>query len=145
MKTPLSVLATAVAYWVALYIVLVLPQFSKSYVINLFWMTLIAPNVLRYAIGNIPQLAVDRGFFLVSTLIAFILVYLINQVSPDTREAMRNNRASNDKKLKLGLLLSGTFAFGTLVAYFAGMDKSIYSNMGWETGTRTNTNTISNF
>lgn len=145
MKTPLSVLVTAVAYWVALYIVLVLPQFSKSYVINLFWMTLIAPNVLRYAIGNIPQLAVDRGFFLVSTLIGFILVYLINQVSPDTREAMKNNRASNDKKLKLGLLLSGTFAFGTLVAYFAGMDKSIYSNMGWETGTRTNTNTISNF
>lgn len=145
MKTPLSVLATAVAYWVALYIVLVLPQFSKSYVINLFWMTLIAPNVLRYAIGNIPQLAVDRGFFLVSTLIGFILVYLINQVSPDTREAMKNNRASNDKKLKLGLLLSGTFAFGTLVAYFAGMDKSIYSNMGWESGTRTNTNTISNF
>lgn len=145
MKTPLSVLATAVAYWVALYIVLVLPQFSKSYVINLFWMTLIAPNVLRYAIGNIPQLAVDRGFFLVSTLIGFILVYLINQVSPDTREAMKNNRASNDKKLKLGLLLSGTFAFGTLVAYFAGMDKSIYSNMGWETGTRTNANTISNF
>lgn len=143
MKTPLSVLATAVAYWVALYIVLVLPQFSKSYVINLFWMTLIAPNVLRYAIGNIPQLAVDRGFFLVSTLIGFILVYLINQVSPDTREAMKNNRASNDKKLKLGLLLSGTFAFGTLVAYFAGMDKSIYSNMGWESGTRTNT--ISNF
>jgi len=143
MKTPLSVLATAVAYWVALYIVLVLPQFSKSYVINLFWMTLIAPNVLRYAIGNIPQLAVDRGFFLVSTLIGFILVYLINQVSPDTREAMKNNRASNDKKLKLGLLLSGTFAFGTLVAYFAGMDKSIYSNMGWETGTRTNS--ISNF
>jgi hypothetical protein len=125
--------------------VLVLPQFSKSYVINLFWMTLIAPNVMRYAIGNIPQLAVDRGFFLVSTLIGFILVYLINQVSPDTREAMKNNRASNDKKLKLGLLLSGTFAFGTLVAYFAGMDKSIYSNMGWETGTRTNTNTISNF
>lgn len=145
MKTPLSVLVTAVAYWVALYIVLVLPQFSKSYAINLFWMTLIAPNVLRYAIGNIPQLAVDRGFFLVSTLIGFILVYLINQVSPDTREAMKNNRASNDKKLKLGLLLSGTFAFGTLVAYFAGMDKSIYSNMGWETGTRTNTNTISNF
>jgi hypothetical protein len=145
MKTPLSVLVTAVAYWVALYIVLVLPQFSKSYVINLFWMTLIAPNVMRYAIGNIPQLAVDRGFFLVSTLIGFILVYLINQVSPDTREAMKNNRASNDKKLKLGLLLSGTFAFGTLVAYFAGMDKSIYSNMGWETGTRTNTNTISNF
>jgi hypothetical protein len=144
MKTPLSVLVTAVAYWVALYIVLVLPQFSKSYVINLFWMTLIAPNVMRYAIGNIPQLAVDRGFFLVSTLIGFILVYLINQVSPDTREAMKNNRASNDKKLKLGLLLSGTFAFGTLVAYFAGMDKSIYSNMGWETGTRTNTN-ISNF
>jgi len=138
MKTPLSVLATAIAYWAALYIVLVIPQFSKSYVINLFWVTLIAPNFMRLAIGKIPQLAVDRGFFLVSTLIGFILTYLINQVSPDTREAMKNNRASNDKKLKLGVLLVGTFAFGALVAYFAGMDKSIYSNMGWESNTKNN-------
>ena len=94
-------------------------------------MTLIAPNAMRFAIGKIPQLAVDRGFFLVSTLVAFILTYLINRISPDTREAMKNSKASNSKKLKLFFLLLGTFAIGALVAYF-GMDKSVYSNMGWE-------------
>tara|TARA_B110000444_G_scaffold60176_1_gene55973 strand:+ start:7309 stop:7719 length:411 start_codon:yes stop_codon:yes gene_type:complete len=131
MKTPPSVVAKAVAYWAALYAVLIVPQFSKNYIVNLLWMTLIAPNALRFAIGKIPQLAVDRGFFLVSTLVAFILTYLINRISPDTREAMKNSKASNSKKLKLFFLLLGTFAIGALVAYF-GMDKSVYSNLGWE-------------
>ena len=131
MKTPPSVVAKAVAYWAALYAVLIVPQFSKNYIVNLLWMTLIAPNAMRFAIGKIPQLAVDRGFFLVSTLVAFILMYLINRISPDTREAMKNSKASNSKKLKLFFLLLGTFAIGALVAYF-GMDKSVYSNMGWE-------------
>ena len=135
MKTPLSVVATALAYWAALYVVLVIPQFSSSYVLNLFWMTLIAPNAMRFVVGKIPQLAVDRGFFMISTLIAFIITYLINKISPDTREAMKNNRATNDKKLKLGFLLLGTFAFGAMVAYFGGVDTSIYSNLGWESNT----------
>ena len=135
MKTPLSVVATALAYWAALYVVLVIPQFSSNYVLNLFWMTLIVPNAMRFAIGKIPQLAVDRGFFMISTLIAFIITYLINKISPDTREAMKNNRATNDKKLKLGFLLLGTFSIGAMVAYFGGVDKSIYSNMGWESNT----------
>jgi len=30
-------------------------------------------------------------------------------------------------------LLAGTFAAGALATYFAGIDTSIYSNMGWET------------
>ena len=81
MKTPISVVATALAYWAALYVVLVIPQFSSSYVLNLFWMTLLVPNTMRFAIGKIPQLAVDRGFFMISTLIAFILTYLINRIS----------------------------------------------------------------
>lgn len=132
MKTPVKIVAKAMLYWAALFAVLMVPQFSKNYIVNLLWMTLIAPNVLRFAIGKIPQLAVDRGFFLVSTLIGFILTYMINKVSPDTREAMKDSRASNDKKLKLFFLLLGTFAFGAMVAYFAGVDKSIYSNMGWE-------------
>jgi|TARA_B110000240_G_scaffold16601_1_gene16986 hypothetical protein len=134
MKTPPSVVAKAVAYWAVLYAVLIVPQFSKNYIVNLLWMTLIAPNAMRFAIGKIPQLAVDRGFFLVSTLVAFILTYLINRISPDTREAMKNSKASNSKKLKLFFLLLGTFAIGALVAYF-GMDKSVYSNMGWESNT----------
>ncbi len=68
MKTPPSVVAKAVAYWAVLYAVLIVPQFSKNYIVNLLWMTLIAPNAMRFAIGKIPQLAVDRGFFLVSTM-----------------------------------------------------------------------------
>ena len=135
MKTPPSVVAKAVAYWAVLYAVLIVPQFSKNYIVNLLWMTLIAPNAMRFAIGKIPQLAVDRGFFMISTLIAFIITYLINKISPDTREAMKNNRATNDKKLKLGFLLLGTFAFGAMVAYFGGVDTSIYSNLGWESNT----------
>jgi hypothetical protein len=59
------------------------------------------------------------------------MVYLINLASPDTREAMKDSgKASNDKKLKLSALLSGTFAVGALVAWRFG-DSSIYSNMGW--------------
>jgi len=132
MKTPLSVLAWAVFSWIALYAALLVPQFSKSYTINLIWMTLVTPNLMRYAVGMIPQLAIDRGFFFASTLVSFILVYIINQRWSDTKEAMKNSKASNDKKLKLSALLSGTFAVGALGAYFVGMDKSIYSNMGWE-------------
>ncbi len=135
MKTPPSVVAKAVAYWAVLYAVLIVPQFSKNYIVNLLWMTLIAPNAMRFAIGKIPQLAVDRGFFMISTLIAFILTYLINGISPDTREAVKNSRATNDKKLKLGFLLLGTFSIGAMVAYFGGVDTSIYSNLGWESNT----------
>jgi len=133
MKTPVSVLMMAIAYWILIYGVTLVPQYVSNYYVNLLWMTVVIPNVLRFAIGNIPRLAVDRVFFLTSTLIALVLTFLINQISSETKDAMTNPDASNNKKLKLSGLLVGTFAAGALATYFAGIDTSIYSNMGWET------------
>src|SRR5210317_1891831 len=133
MKTPITVLLTAIVYWVLIYGVTLVPQFVKNYYVNLVWMTVVIPNVIRFAIGNIPRLAVDRVFFMTSTLIALVLTFLINQISKETKDAMTDPDASNNKKLKLSGLLAGTFAAGALATYFAGIDTSIYSNMGWET------------
>ena len=123
----------AIAYWILIYGVTLVPQYVRNYYVNLVWMTIVIPNVLRFAIGNIPRLAVDRVFFLTSTLIALVLTFLINQISSETKDAVTNPDASNNKKLKLSALLAWTFAAGALATYFAGIDTSIYSNMGWET------------
>lgn len=133
MKTPITVLLTAIVYWVLIYGVTLVPQFVKNYYVNLLWLTVVIPNVIRFAIGNIPRLAVDRVFFMTSTLIALVLTFLLNKVFKDTKDAITDPDASNNKKLKLSGLLVGTFAAGALVTYFAGIDTSIYSNMGWET------------
>ena len=130
MKSSLSVLGYAVISWIILYAMLLVPQYTKSYMFNLLWMTIVAPNAMRYAVGMAPQLAVNRQFFGLATFISLILVYVINLASPDTREAMVDSRASDDKKLKLSGLLSGTFALGALISWQLG-DTSIYSNMGW--------------
>lgn len=133
MKTPVNVLMMAIAYWVAIYGVTLVPQFVKNYYVNLIWMTVVIPNLVRFAIGNIPRLAVDRVFFLTSTLIALVLTFLINMISQETKDALTDSDASKSKKLKLSALLAGTFAAGALATYYAGIDTSIYSNMGWET------------
>jgi hypothetical protein len=133
MKTPVSILLMAIAYWVAIYGATLVPQLVKNYYINIIWMTVVIPNLMRFAIGNIPRLAVDRVFFLTSTLIALILTFAINLLSKETKEAVTDSDASTSKKLKLSALLAGTFAMGALATYFMGIDTSIYSNMGWET------------
>lgn len=130
MKSSLSVLGYAVISWIIMYAMLLVPQYTKSYMFNLLWLTIVAPNAMRYAVGMAPQLAVNRQFFGLATFISLILVYVINLASPDTREAMTDSRASDDKKLKLSGLLSGTFALGALISWQLG-DTSIYSNMGW--------------
>ena len=109
------------------------PNFSNSYTVNIVWMTLVIPNMLRLVVGSIPRLAVDRVFFLASTVIAFVLTYVLNQIFDDTKEAVEDPGASNSKKLKLSALLMGTFTAGALLTYYMGIDTSIYSNMGWET------------
>ena len=131
MKSSLSVLGFAVISWIIVFAMLLVPQYTKSYMFNLLWMTIVAPNAMRYAVGMAPQLAVNRQFFGLATFISLILVYVINLASPDTREAMVDSRASDDKKLKLSGLLSGTFALGALISWQLG-DTSIYSNMGWD-------------
>ena len=133
MKTPVSILLMAIAYWVAIYGATLVPQLVKNYYINIIWMTVVIPNLMRFAIGNIPRLAVDRVFFLTSTLIALILTFAINLLSKETKEAVTDSDASTSKKLKLSVLLMGTFTAGALITYFMGIDTSIYSNMGWET------------
>ena len=63
MKSSLSVLGYAVISWIILYAMLLVPQYTKSYMFNLLWMTIVAPNAMRYAVGMAPQLAVNRQFF----------------------------------------------------------------------------------
>ena len=132
MKTPLTFLLMAILYCVLIYVVTLVPQLVGNYYVNLIWMTLVIPNVMRFAIGNIPRLAVYRLFFLSTTLIATILTFAINTISTETKEAMKDSQADNSKKLKLSALLVGTFTAGALITYYAGIDSSIYSNMGWE-------------
>ena len=131
MKTSYSVLGQAIMAWVIVFSMLAVPQFSRDYTINLIWITLIVPNLLRFSIGKFPRLAVDRGFFFAATAISFAMIYIINQFSPDTREAMQDPNAPSSKKWKLISLLLGTFVAGNLIAHQF-FDESIYSNMGWE-------------
>jgi len=133
MKTPVNVLLMAIAYWILIFGVTIVPQYVTNYYVNLLWMTVVIPNMLRFAIGNIPRLAVDRVFFLTATLIGLVLTFVINQISKETKDAMTSPDASINNKLKLSGLLAGTFAAGALATYFMGIDTSIYSNMGWET------------
>ncbi len=133
MKTPLSFLLMAIAYWISIYGVTLVPQHVDNYQFNLFWLTLVIPNVLRLVVGNIPRLAVDRLFFLSTTLIAWGLTYGINLISKETKEGIKSSTADRSKKLKTSFLLMGTFAAGALITYYVGIDTSIYSNMGWET------------
>lgn len=133
MKTPLSFLLMAIAYWIAIYGVTLVPQHVDNYQFNLVWLTLVIPNVLRLVVGNIPRLAVDRLFFLSTTLIAWGLTYGINLISKETKEGIKSSTADRSKKLKTSFLLMGTFAAGALITYYVGIDTSIYSNMGWET------------
>jgi len=132
MKTPVGVLLTAILYWVAIYVMTTIPSLTSNYLLNITWMTIVIPNMLRLMVSNIPRLAVDRVFFLASTVIAFILTYTLNFIFRDTREAIEDPAADNSKKLKMSVLLVGTFTAGALATYFMGIDTSIYSNMGWE-------------
>lgn len=132
MKTPVSVLLMAIVYWMVIYGMSLVPTMSNNYLVNVTWMTIIIPNMLRLIVGSIPRLAVDRLFFLSTTLIAFVLTYILNMVFAETKEAIEDSTVSNNKKLKLSALLMGTFIVGALTTYFVGIDTSIYSNMGWE-------------
>jgi hypothetical protein len=132
MKTPVGILLMAIAYWIAIYGVTLVPQYVNNYYVNLIWLTLVIPNMLRFIVGSVPRLAVDRVFFLSTTVIAMVLTFAINAISKETKEGIKNSAADKSKKLKTSFLLMGTFAAGALITYYAGIDTSIYSNMGWE-------------
>jgi len=132
MKTPLSVLIMVILYWLAIYGITVVPHMSENYHLNLVWMTVIVPNVLRLIVGSIPRLAVDRLFFLTTTLIALVITYGMNMVWSDSKDAVKDYGSDRSKTLKLSALLMTAFVMGALITYYTGIDNSIYSNMGWE-------------
>jgi len=110
----------------------IIPHMSTNYYVNLTVMTLVVPNLLRYIIGNVPRLAVDRLFMISTTVIAFLITYVINLLVGDTKDAVKEYGSDRSKTLKLSALLMTAFAGGALITYYSGIDKSIYSNMGWE-------------
>ena len=132
MKTPLSVLLTVIAYYITIYGITVIPHMSNNYFLNLAVITLVVPNILRYIIGNVPRLAVDRLFMISTTMIAFLITYVMNIVMSDTKDAVKEYGGDRSKTLKLSALLMTAFAGGALITYYSGIDNSIYSNMGWE-------------
>ena len=132
MKTPLSVLLTVIAYYITIYGITVIPHMSNNYFLNLAVMTLVVPNILRYIIGNVPRLAVDRLFMISTTMIAFLITYVMNIMMSDTKDAVKEYGSDRSKTLKLSALLVTAFAGGALITYYSGIDNSIYSNMGWE-------------
>ena len=132
MKTPLSILLMVIVYWLAIYGISIVPHFSENYNLNLVWLTIIVPNVLRYIIGNVPRLAVDRIFFLTTSIIALVITFAVNAIWGESREAVEKYGSDRSKTLKLSALLMTAFATGALITYYTGIDNSIYSNMGWE-------------
>lgn len=132
MKTPLSILLMVIVYWLAIYGISLVPHMTENYNLNLVWMTVIIPNVLRLIVGSIPRLAVDRLFFLSTSIIALIITFAVNTLWGDTREAVEKYGSDRSKTLKLSALLMTAFATGALITYYTGIDNSIYSNMGWE-------------
>lgn len=132
MKTPVSVLMLTVFYWIVVYGATMVPQFSNNYNFNLVWLTLLLPNLLRLVVGSIPRLAVDRVFFLSTTVIAFIVTYIFNMFVSVTKDGIKEPSSDKSKKLKSSFLLMGAFATGAFITYGIGIDNSIYSNMGWE-------------
>ena len=133
MKTPISVLLTAIVYWLIVYSTTMVPHLINDYHINLLWIVLVIPNVLRLIVGSIPRLAVDQVFFFSSSVIALVLTYVINMIWSDTKNTIREYGSNRRKTLELSALLMLMFTIGALITYFTGIDSSIYSNMGWET------------
>ncbi len=133
MKTPVDVLLTAVGYWIAIFAASQVPSYVRNYEFNLIWMTIILPNLMRLIVANIPRLAVDRVFFFTSTVIALILAYLFGKVFRQTKETLTKDDGDRRKMFDMNLLLVSSFVAGALITYYVGIDRSIYSNMGWET------------
>ena len=132
MKTPLSVLLTVILYYIAIYGITIIPHISNNYYGNLIILTLVIPNIFRHIVGSVPRLAVDRLFVFSTTVIAFVITFLMNKMWGDTKDAVKEYGSDRSKTLKLSALLMTAFTVGALVTYYSGIDNSIYSTMGWE-------------
>lgn len=132
MKTPIGTVATAVLMWVVVYAITMVPMYTRNYWLNLSLMTIVIPNILRIIVGQVPQLAVDRGFFFSSTIIAFIAVEMLTRVVKSLKEQIKEYGENRRRSLEISLLFLAAFILGTIITYVLGVDNSIYSNMGWE-------------
>lgn len=122
----------AIAYWVVIYAVTTLPIFIRNYHVNLMLLTLIIPNMFRLMVNRIPRLAVDRSFFFISTLVALIATYLATNWWPRMKQNISEYGKDVKRNLQISALLAAIFALSGVFAYIVGLDKSIYSNLGWE-------------
>lgn len=132
MKTPISVLFTAIVYWLIVYSTTLVPYLVNNYHINLLWIVLVIPNMLRLIVGSIPRLAVDQVFFFSTSVIALVLTYFVNMVWSESKDTVKEYGSNRRKTLELSALLMLMFTIGALITYFTGIDSSIYSDMGWE-------------
>jgi len=130
MQTPITDLLTAVFYWLFFFAVTQVPLHVDNYYMNLVFLTVVIPNVARAIVGDFPRLAVDRSFFAMSTFIALIIVFAVNEWWKRSKDTIKNlHKSDRKKRLELTGVLAGAFTVGALVVYFSGIDNSIYNNM----------------
>ena len=132
MSTPPNDLYMAVAYWIAVFYVALLPVVVENYTARLILITLVVPNLMRLVVNRLPRLAVDRSFFFTSTAIALILTYALHSYFKNLKEDFDEFGKDVKKTLEVSGLLTATFVAGALLTYYIGLDRSIYSNLNWE-------------
>ena len=132
MSTPPNDLYMAVAYWLAVFYVSLLPVVVENYTARLVLITLVVPNIMRLVVNRLPRLAVDRSFFFTSTAIALILTYALHANFKNLKEDFDKFGKDVKKTLEVSGLLTATFTAGALLTYYIGLDRSIYSNLNWE-------------
>lgn len=121
----------ALFYWLLVYYIALLPVVVKNYPARLVLLTIVVPNVLRTIVNRVPRLAVDRSFFFTVCLFALVVTYVFHQLFKKTREDMDEFGKDVSKTLKVSGLLTASFIIGTASTYYLGLDRSIYSNLGW--------------
>jgi len=88
--------------------------------------------MFRLMVNRIPRLAVDRSFFFISTLVTLIITYLATNWWPRMKQNISEYGKDVKRNLQISALLAAIFALSGVFAYVVGLDKSIYSNLGWE-------------
>jgi hypothetical protein len=133
MKTPVNLVAKAIALWVTVLSIVQLPVFIDNDVARIALLSVVIPNLLRYIVGNIPRLAVDRKFMAATTIISFAIILVINRFSSAIRDRIKDYGKDKVKSLQVSLLILLTFVSGALLTYYTNIDGTLYTDMGWET------------
>jgi hypothetical protein len=130
MQTPITQMLLALFYWLVFFGITQVPVHVDNYYVNLVFLTVVIPNAARYIVGEQPELAVDRSFFAMATLLALIIVFAVNEWWKRSKDTVKNfHRSDRKKRLELAAILAGAFVIGAVVIYSSGIDNSIYNNM----------------